>query len=110
MDIELCAYMLAIALKRHVVTADNEISYFTAEELASEANSYNVEMSSEYCVLEAAVHQGMRLFKKGLLATGFTTDILYPTTKRQQAMLAFGELRSLNTGWKLKFERTIEGN
>jgi hypothetical protein len=54
------------------------------------------------------VHQGMRLFKKGLHANGFKTDILYPTTKGQQAMSEFGGLRSYNTGWKVKFERTVE--
>ena len=101
--------MLAVVLERHIITTDNEICYLTAEELASEGNSYSVELSSEFCVLEAAVHQGMRLFKKGLHANGFKTDILYPTTKGQQAMSEFGGLRSYNTGWKVKFERTVEG-
>lgn len=103
LDIEVCAYMLAITLERHVVSVDNEICYFTAEELASEANIYNVEMSSEYCVLEVAVHQGIRLFRKGLEANGFKMELLYPTVKGTQEMLEFGALRSFNNGWKVKF-------
>lgn len=98
LHIELCAYMLATVLERHVISAENEICYFTAEELASEANSYNTEMSSEFCVLEAAVHQGMRIFKKGLESNGFILDILYPTSKGMQAMAEFGALRSFNNG------------
>jgi hypothetical protein len=109
LDIELSAYMLAIVLERHNVTTEKEICYLTDEEMAAEANSYNVELSSEFCVLEDAVHQGMRPFKKGLLANGFKTDILYHTTKGQQAMSEFGGLRSYDIGWKVKFERTIEG-
>jgi hypothetical protein len=108
LDIELCAYMLAIVLERHVVTFDNEICYFTAAELALEANSYNVDMSSEYCVLEAAVHQGMRLMKKGLESNGFILDIVYPTVKGIQAMSKFGALRAFNNGWKVKFTNTTE--
>jgi hypothetical protein len=108
LDIELCAYMLAIVLERHVVTSDNEICYYTAAELASEANSYNVDMSSEYCVLKAAVHQGMRLMKKGLESNGFILDIVYPTVKRIQAMSEFGAFRAFNNGWKVKFTNTTE--
>jgi hypothetical protein len=105
---QLCAYMLAIVLERHVVTSDNEICYYTAAELASEANSYNVDMFSEYCVLEAAVHQGMRLMKKGLESNGFILDIVYPTVKGIQAMSKFGALRAFNNGWKVKFTNTTE--
>lgn len=108
LDIELCAYMLAIVIERHEISAENEICYFTAEELALEANSHNVEMSSEFCVLEAAVHQGMRLFKKGLEASGLIMDVLYPTLKGSQAMSEFGALRSFNNGWKVKFTNTTE--
>jgi hypothetical protein len=108
LEIEVCAYMLAIVLERHVVTSDNEICYYRAAELASEADSYNVDISSEYCALEAAVHQGMRLMKKGLEFNGFILDIVYPTVKGIQAMSEFGALRAFNNGWIVKFTNTTE--
>lgn len=107
---DLCVFMLAIVIERHIVSVENTICYFTAAELAAEVNSYNVEMTSEFCVLEAAVHQGLRLFRKGLLATGFKMEILYSTSKDQQVMAEFGGFRAFNTGWKIKFDKAIEVN
>ena len=42
---QLSAFMLAIALENHVITAGNSLVYFTAEDLCTESNSYNVQMS-----------------------------------------------------------------
>jgi hypothetical protein len=108
LDIEMCANMLAIVLERHEVTSENGICYHTVEELATEANSHNLDLSSEYCVLEAAAHQGMRLLKKGLESNGFVIDVVYPTVKGIQEMSEFGALRAFNNGWKVKFTSTTE--
>ena len=54
-------------------------------------------------VIAAAVHQGLRLYKRGLLMLGFAMDVLAANDDRHQAMEAFHELRSFNTGWKIRF-------
>ena len=54
-------------------------------------------------VIAAAVHQGLRLYKRGLLMLGFAMDVLAANDDRHQAMEAFHELRSFNTGSKIRF-------
>ena len=63
---EICAFMLAIVLERHVVSVANKLEYRTSAELCVEANVANSEKSKELIVDASAVHQSFRIFRKSL--------------------------------------------
>lgn len=100
---ELCAFMLSIVVVKHLSTVENIKEYFTSEQLASEVNRMTSNDSSSTTVIPAAVHQGLRLYKRGLLILGYSVDVVAAANNRDKAMKAFHDLRSFNCGWKLKF-------
>ena len=100
---ELCAFMLSIVMVKHLSTVENIKEYFTSEQLASEVNGMTSNDSSSATVIPAAVHQGFRLHKRGLLILGYSVDVVAAANNWDKAMKAFHDLRSFNCGWKLKF-------
>ena len=61
---DVCAFMLAIVLERHVVSKANMLEYMTSAELCREANVANSDKSKELIVDASAVHQSFRIFRK----------------------------------------------
>lgn len=100
---EICAFMLAIVLERHVVSVANKLEYRTSAELCLEANVANSEKSKELIVDASAVHQSFRIFRKSLLAIGIDMLIIFPKNKAGKAMDSFRNLRAFSNGWKIKF-------
>lgn len=100
---DICAFMLAIVLERHVVSKANMLEYMTSEELRREANVANSDKSKELIVDASAVHQSFRIFRKSLLAIGIDMLIISPSDKAGKAMDAFRNLGAYSNGWKIKF-------
>ena len=103
LEVELCAFMLSIVMVKHISTVENLKEYFTAGQLASEANGMVTDDSSCSTVISAAVHQGLRLYKRGLLILGYSIDNVAAADNRGKVMEAFHDLRAFNIGWKIKF-------
>ena len=97
------AFIHSIVLMKHNMTAQNQKEYLTAEQLCLEINGKQSGESTSMTVVCAAVHQGLPLLRRALLIMGYAMNVLAATDHRDQAMDAFYELRSLNTGWKIKF-------
>ena len=106
LEVELCAFMLSIVMVKHISTVENLKEYFTADQLASESNGMVSDDSSSSTVISAAVHQGLRLFKRGLLILGYSFDNVAAADNRGKVMKAFHDLREFNIGWKIKFTST----
>ena len=104
---EICAFMLAIVLERHAITTGNELEYYTAGELCSEANKLNSDKSLELTVDSSAVHQSFRIFRKSLLALNIDMLIISPREKTGKAMDSFHSLETFSNGWKIKFNLPI---
>ena len=100
---DVCAFMLAIVLERHVVSEANMLEYMTSAELCREANVANSDKSKELIVDASAVHQSFRIFRKSLLAIGIDMLIISPSDKAGKAMDAFRNLGAYSNGWKIKF-------
>lgn len=100
---DVCAFMLAIVLERHVVSKANMLEYMTSAELCREANVANSDKSKELIVDASAVHQSFRIFRKSLLAIGIDMLIISPSDKAGKAMDAFRNLGAYSNGWKIKF-------
>ena len=95
---EMCAFMLSIVLAKHNRTVQDLREYFTTDRLCLEVNRKQPDEFTSMIVIAAAVHQGLRLYKRALLILGFAMDVLAANDNRHQAMEAFHELRSFNTG------------
>ena len=77
--------MLAIVMVKHLSTGENIKEYFTSEQLASEVNRMTSNDSSSTTVIPAAVHQGLRLYKRGLLILGYSVDGVAAANNRDKA-------------------------
>lgn len=89
---------------KHISTVENLKEYFTAGQLVSEANRMVTDDSSCSTIISAAVHQGLRLYKRGLLTLGYSFDNVAAADNRGKVMEAFHDLRAFNIGWKIKFK------
>ena len=100
---DICAFMLAIVLERHVVSDANMLEYITSAELCLEANVANSGKLKELIVDASTVHQSFRIFRKSLLAIGIDMLIISPRDKAGKAMDAFRNLGAYSNVWKIKF-------
>ena len=100
---DICAFMLAIVLERHVVSDANMLEYITSAELCLEANVANSGKLKELIVDASTVHQSFRIFRKSPLAIGIDMLIISPRDKAGKAMDAFRNLGAYSNVWKIKF-------
>ena len=82
----MCAFMLSIVLVKHNPTVQDLKEYFTADRLCHEVNGKQPDESTSMTVIAAAVHQGLRLYKRALLILGIAMYILAANDNRHQAM------------------------
>ena len=102
-DEDYCATMLAMAVVCHKVTEANINLEFTAEDLAEEVDELPFSDRNEWCITYPdAVHQGMRIFRKGL-KLGMELIPVYSVNKVDKMMNAFMDFPEQSRGLHLKF-------
>jgi hypothetical protein len=99
-EVEMSAFMLSIALELHQTTAANVKHFHTSTELEREVNSILNDMPDgdyQYLKVECKIiHQGLRLFRKGLTILNYSMEILSPSVKDGKAMTDYMGLKAFN--------------
>jgi hypothetical protein len=98
------AFMVAIALSRHIITPANAQFSFNAWQLAEEVNGLKFGDSRDFRVNPVALAHGFSIFKKSLnLVTPVETSLNKPTSNNGYSVSSFGRLNEMQNNLSVKF-------
>jgi hypothetical protein len=98
------AFMVAIALSRHIITPANAQFSFNAWQLAEEVNGLKFGDSRDFRVYPDALAHGFSIFIKSLnLVTPVETSLNKPTSNNGYSVSSFGRLKEMQNNLSVKF-------
>jgi hypothetical protein len=98
------AFMVAIAISRHIITPTNKSLSLNAWKLAEEVNGLKFGDSRDFRVYPDALAHGFSIFKKSLnLVTPVELSVNKPTSNKGSSVSSFGRLKERGTNISVKF-------